>query len=144
MTKNQSQPRCVKQVIVLRKDLQMRKGKMIAQGAHASMKVILDILSPGVLQGSKDETYVVIANQIMPEPVSMWLLGKFAKIAVSVDSESELMNCLSQAKNMNIPCALITDEGRTEFHGVLTNTAIAIGPWWADEIDQITGQLKLL
>ena len=31
-----------KQVIVIRKDLNMRKGKMIAQGAHASMKVILD------------------------------------------------------------------------------------------------------
>jgi len=33
----------VKQVIVLRKDLQMRKGKMIAQGAHASMKVFFDL-----------------------------------------------------------------------------------------------------
>lgn len=32
----------VKQVIVIRKDLNMRKGKMIAQGAHASMKVFFD------------------------------------------------------------------------------------------------------
>ena len=32
----------VKQVIVLRKDLNMRKGKMVAQGAHASMKVFFD------------------------------------------------------------------------------------------------------
>ena len=31
-----------KQMIVLRKDLNMRKGKMIAQGAHASLKVLLD------------------------------------------------------------------------------------------------------
>ena len=30
-----------KQTIVLRKDLNMRKGKMIAQGAHASMRAIL-------------------------------------------------------------------------------------------------------
>lgn len=33
-----------KQVIVMRKDLNMRKGKMIAQGSHASMAVILDEL----------------------------------------------------------------------------------------------------
>ena len=30
-----------KQVIVLRKDLNMRKGKMVAQGAHASMAALL-------------------------------------------------------------------------------------------------------
>ena len=35
-----------KQVIVMRKDLNMRKGKMIAQGAHASMKVLLDAGRP--------------------------------------------------------------------------------------------------
>ncbi len=29
-----------KQVIVLRKDLNMRKGKMVAQGAHASMRAV--------------------------------------------------------------------------------------------------------
>ena len=32
----------IKQVIVMRTDLHMRKGKMIAQGAHASMKVFFD------------------------------------------------------------------------------------------------------
>ena len=32
-----------KQVIVIRKDLNMRKGKMIAQGSHASGKEFLDL-----------------------------------------------------------------------------------------------------
>ena len=41
--------RTAKQVIVMRKDLGMRKGKMIAQGAHASMKVLLQA-------GSLDDT----------------------------------------------------------------------------------------
>ena len=49
-----------------------------------------------------------------------------------------------QAKQDGIPCALIEDEGLTEFNGVKTKTCIAIGPWYADEIDQITGHLKLL
>lgn len=34
-----------KQVIVMRKDLNMRKGKMVAQGAHASMAVLLDMMT---------------------------------------------------------------------------------------------------
>ena len=32
----------IKQVIVMRRDLNMRKGKMVAQGAHASMAVLLN------------------------------------------------------------------------------------------------------
>ena len=32
----------IKQVIVVRKDLNMRKGKMCAQVAHASLKIFLD------------------------------------------------------------------------------------------------------
>lgn len=32
----------VKQVLVIRKDLNMRKGKMVAQGAHSAMKVVFD------------------------------------------------------------------------------------------------------
>ena len=41
-TKKATQPEDPKQWIVMRTDLKMRKGKMIAQGAHASMKVLLD------------------------------------------------------------------------------------------------------
>lgn len=39
----QMKPRNVKQVIVMRKDLNMRKGKMIAQGAHASVDALLSL-----------------------------------------------------------------------------------------------------
>lgn len=38
---SEEKPRNVKQVIVVRKDLNMRKGKMVAQGSHASMKDLL-------------------------------------------------------------------------------------------------------
>jgi peptidyl-tRNA hydrolase len=36
--------RDVKQLIVMRTDLNMRKGKMIAQGAHASIMWTLDFI----------------------------------------------------------------------------------------------------
>lgn len=39
---------------------------------------------------------------------------------------------------------LITDSGRTEFHGQPTRTCLAIGPDLAEKIDEITGHLQLL
>jgi peptidyl-tRNA hydrolase, PTH2 family len=39
---------------------------------------------------------------------------------------------------------LITDAGHTEFKGVPTKTCLAIGPNDVDEIDVVTGHLKLL
>ena len=43
-----------------------------------------------------------------------------------------------------MPCALITDAGKTEFHGVATKTCCAVGPAWAEDVDAITGALPLL
>ena len=71
-----------KQVIVIRKDLNMRKGKMVAQGAHASMAAILKLARR---QGSD----LIIPLDARIEP---WLTGRFTKICVSVNSEAELGN----------------------------------------------------
>lgn len=127
--------RVAKQVIVMRKDLGMRKGKMIAQGAHAAMAVLLD--------GARaSETELVIA---LDPAAHEWLVtGKFTKICVGVDSEAALDDVMARARAAKVPCALITDAGRTEFHGVPTKTCCAVGPAWADEVDAITGTLGLL
>lgn len=117
-------PKPMKQIIILRKDLNMRKGKMVAQGAHASMKVTLE--------------------NLRDKRVKEWLRGAFAKIAVSVDSEEELLDLYIEAKNQGFLVALIQDKGLTEFHGILTNTAIAIGPDIPEKLDELTGKLKLL
>jgi len=127
----------VKQVIVLRKDLNMRKGKMVAQGAHASMAVLLD------RGGIHPDTMHRYEISMTPE-MEQWLEGNFAKICVSVDSEEQLLFVHSAAENANIPCSLIQDAGLTEFDGVPTYTAVAIGPGYAEDIDKITGLLKLL
>jgi peptidyl-tRNA hydrolase len=44
---------------------------------------------------------------------------------------------------MNILAALIRDAGITEFKEP-TITCAAFGPWWSDELDDITGHLKLI
>lgn len=135
----------VKQVLVIRKDLNMRKGKMAAQAAHASMAVLLDMM---VGKGWADDdnhpsdTRMLILHN-KPE-VREWLDGPFTKICVSVDSEEELLAIYASAKNANLYCSLITDSGKTEFNGVPTHTVVAIGPNKAEDIDKITGTLKLL
>jgi PTH2 family peptidyl-tRNA hydrolase len=130
-----SAPQVAKQVIVMRKDLGMRKGKMIAQGAHASMKVLLDA-------GALDPHGTVFTIPMSPA-LSAWLGGRFTKVCVSVSSEAELDAIVARARAAGVPCALIVDAGLTEFHGVPTKTCCAIGPAWVDEVDAITGALPL-
>lgn len=114
----------MKQVILMRDDLNMRKGKMIAQGAHASTKVIVE-------------------NFSHPK-VKRWLNGPFAKIVVRVGSEEELRALTDEANRRGLLTSLIVDAGRTEFNGVPTVTCGAIGPDEEDAIDPVTGHLKLL
>jgi peptidyl-tRNA hydrolase, PTH2 family len=129
-------PRLAKQVIVMRKDLGMRKGKMIAQGAHASLKVVLDA-------GGIDPLRRAFTMRLDPA-MAAWLGGRFTKVCVSVDSEAALDAIVERARGAGVPCALVVDAGATEFHGVPTKTCCAVGPAWVDAVDAITGELPLL
>lgn len=129
-----------KQVIVMRKDLNMRKGKIAAQAAHASSKVILDMMPVTIDGDSISRTISMTAGS----PLDLWLNGNFKKICLGIESEEELLSIVTQAKNAGLPVALILDSGLTEFGGVPTYTCCAIGPELPEKIDQITGQLKPL
>ena len=119
-----------KQVIVIRRDLGMRRGKEIAQGAHASMIWLSRrIREPGYGFTQAERT---------------WLEGSFTKVCVRVESEEELLGIVRAAEGAGVMAHLCVDAGRTEFHGVPTPTCCAIGPDFADRIDPITGHLKLL
>ena len=126
-----------KQVIVMRTDLNMPKGKMVAQGAHASMAFITRRLQSLLAKGL---SHVV---NLSPEEQS-WLNDSYIKICVRVNSEEELLSIKAQADEAKIECHLITDDGRTMFDGVPTNTCLALGPDLAERIDPITSYLRLL
>ena len=130
----------VKQVIVMRKDLGMRKGKMIAQGSHASMKVILDLMLKSEYENFSDWTIHMNKKDVL----YLWLNNLFTKIVVSVNSEAELLKIYTQAKAAGILSSLILDAGLTEFNGNPTYTCCAIGPDESEKIDPITGGLPLL
>ena len=125
----------VKQVIVVRKDLNMRKGKIAAQVAHASMGAILSF------RDSFDGDTVVLRPT---EEALYWLNTTFTKICVYVNSEEELVGLYERAKSAGIVSCLITDNGLTEFNGIPTKTCAAIGPALVEDVDAITGGLPLL
>lgn len=135
----------LKQVIVMRTDLNMRKGKMVAQGAHASMKVLLDAASTTYAEeGLGGGGYPISLDIPLDANFRPWLEGAFTKVCLKAESEQELDELYLAAKNSGLPCSLIIDNGLTEFNGIKTKTCIAIGPAQSDEIDKITGHLKLL
>ena len=126
-----------KQVIVMKKfpkSRNMRTGKYIAQGAHASLGALLSLADN---QGDK----LVISLQ---DPfVRDWLVGRFTKVTLYVETDIELVEIYNSARLAEIPASLITDAGLTEFDGVPTLTAVGVGPDDEEKINKITGHLPL-
>lgn len=125
----------VKQVIVVRKDLAMRKGKIAAQVAHASMKFLID-------NNDSERSDELVIKLTAAE--ATWLTGSFTKVVVGVDSEDALNDLIFRAQMSDIEVHPIIDAGRTEFNGVPTLTCAAFGPCTSEQLDKITGNLKLI
>lgn len=130
-----------KQVIVMRVDTDppMRKGKMIAQGAHASIA----FLTRRIRRKGHGQAVFAKTRKGFSEAEWDWLHGSFAKVCVRANSEEELLEIHQKALDAGLESHLITDSGKTEFKEP-TNTCLAIGPDRAEKIDPITGHLKLL
>lgn len=126
----------IKQVILIRKDLGMRRGKEIAQGSHASMDFMIEPLRHLLQQNQKPLLDLTDAEK-------HWIIYGMAKVCLKVNSEEELIAHHEKALAAGLKSYMIQDSGRTEFHGEPTLTACAIGPAEADAIDAITGDLVL-
>ena len=118
----------VKQVIVIRRDLGMGRGKAVAQGSHAACKNVVKIIRSNNMEWRKwlDE----------------WLERGEEKVVLRVDSEKELMEIYKKAVDKGLPASLVIDAGKTQLPPG-TKTALAIGPAPEELIDSITGHLKL-
>jgi len=110
-----------KQVILIRDDLKLPKGKLAAQSAHASVEAVL-----------KSDSKTIKA----------WREEGMAKIVLKVKNEKELVKYFQEAKDRDITASLITDAGRTVV-APGTKTAVAIGPDKEEVIDSLTGSLPL-
>ncbi len=110
-----------KQAIVLNTDLEMSKGKSVAQACHASLEAYK--------KADKD-----VKNN--------WSEKGQKKVILSKGDES-LRELHTRAKHNKLPAHLVKDAGRTELKPG-TKTAVSIGPAEESEIDNITGQLELI
>ena len=111
-----------KQVILVRQDLKLPKGKLAAQCGHACVEAVL---------------------KSNPKLVAAWREDGMTKIALKVKDEKELLQYFEQAKDKGLTAALIIDAGRTVI-APGTKTCVGIGPDTEEKIDKITGKLGLL
>lgn len=112
----------MKQAIIVRTDLEMGKGKIGSQCAHASLSAFL--------KSGKNNREV-------------WLREGMKKVVLKIDNKDALTDLYKTAKKEKLPAALITDSGLTQIESG-TLTCLGIGPANEEKIDKITGKLKLL
>lgn len=112
-------------VLVVRNDLKMGKGKIGAQCGHASV---------GAYQTGMQRNKAIMRR---------WENSGCAKICLKIESETDLMNIRRGASVRGLNFYLVHDAGRTQI-AAGSATVLAIGPALVDEIDQLTGHLKLL
>ena len=120
----------VKQVIVMRKDLNLSKGQMVAQGAHASVAFLTNLVK-------------AYPNDIIPfyKCEEQWINGTFYKVCLAVNSEKELVDIGAEAVNRGLKVHYIQEN---DLFDEPTFTCLAIGPNYSSIIDPVTKHLKLL
>lgn len=112
----------MKQVIVVNEALQLPRGKLSAQVAHASVSALL--------AAARDD-------------LRLWLEEGMPKVVLRADDETQLMDLERQATDAGLPAVLIRDAGRTVV-APGTATCLGIGPANDAAIDALTGTLRLV
>ena len=118
-------PFTYKMVIVMRTDLNMSIGKMIAQACHAAVSCSEE------------------AKRSQTKHWRRWRDEGAKKVALQADSLEELEELAKKAESLDITYVLIQDAGHTEV-APGTTTCIGIGPHQEQFIDKVTGNLPLL
>jgi len=114
-----------KQVIIVRRDVNMGTGKIAAQVAHAA------VMGAEKVKVSRREWF------------SSWFAAGQAKVVVKVKSIEELIKVRNLAEDLHLPVVQVQDSGLTQIPPG-TITCIGIGPAPSELVDKVTVQLKLL
>ncbi len=116
-----------KQVIAVRTDIRMGKGKLAVQVAHAAVSA----------------AFKAYNSRRWRRWFDLWWETGQKKIVVKGGSEKDLLDLAYRAEKLDLPVSIVRDAGRTQLEpGTLT--AIGIGPAPSEVIDKVTGGLKLL
>ena len=114
-----------KQVILIRTDLKMGTGKKCVQSCHASVSA---------------SDLVRVQNKATWKA---WKNSGQKKVVLKVQDMEQLIEMMKKLESKNFLYFVVKDAGLTQLSPG-TTTAIGIGPVSSEEIDKITGDLKLL
>lgn len=112
-------------VLVVRKDLGMKQGKIAAQCAHAAVGIYAKL------------------NRTQSDRLRAWELQGQPKVCVKADSLDELSQLDASARSLRLPTFVVQDAGRTQIDPG-SSTVLAVGPGPKHKVDQVTGAQKLL
>lgn len=113
---------------LIRMDLKMEPGKIASQAGHAFVGVLV----------KSDPNVITQYHSEFPESPG-------TKVCLKVPGLAELCRIEYECKLANIPTYKVIDSGCPNFfNGEPTVTALGIGPVIRDQIQNITGHLKLL
>jgi PTH2 family peptidyl-tRNA hydrolase len=112
-----------KLALLVRSDLDMGRGKIAAQAAHAA------VLATLTNRGTRD--------------YATWLREGQPKVVLKVGSGEELDRLSAAARSAGLPVEVVRDAGRTQVPPG-TPTCCAIGPAQSARIDAVTSGLSLL
>jgi PTH2 family peptidyl-tRNA hydrolase len=118
----------LKQVYMVRTDLDMGKGKIAAQCCHAAVKAYRGMIEN--LEGSR-------------KVLDRWENQGSRKVVLKVSSEEELVDIISKAKAKGLYATTIRDAGLTQIASGSMTVGV-IGPATDTIIDEVSGHLKLL
>src|SRR5215210_4805362 len=114
-----------KQVIIVRRDVNMGIGKIAAQVAHAA------VMGAEKVKASRKDWF------------NSWFGGGQAKVVVKVKNVEELIKVRNRAEELYLPVVQVQDSGLTQIPPG-TITCIGIGPAPSELVDKVTFELKLL
>lgn len=109
-----------KQVILVRDDLKLPKGKLAAQVAHASVGAMI--------KSHKDD-------------IDRWRKEGMKKVVLRVKDLEELLSYKKLAEDAGLMSSIIEDAGHTVVEPG-TITCLGIGPDKEEKVDKVTGKLK--
>lgn len=131
----------LRQMLVVRHDLKMRKGKYGAQAGHAPVMMMTDTPGAGFRTNATGKRELVVPDE--DGSLEAWMLAGQKKVSVYVTSDEELQDLYSRASAAGLRCTMVVDAGHTEFKGQATRTILSIGPHPKAMVEPFTGHLPL-
>jgi len=126
--------RDLKQVILLRRDLKLRRAEAAALASKASMTF--------VVEGDESDRSGSVQVELSGIEAE-WLLGTATRIVLGVNSEDAMRKLLLKAELQGVSTYEITGSSNGKADEGIQLIAAALGPDDSDKLDLITGNLKL-